>query len=165
MAKCTTDAFVEQLKETFKEIRNKTFDRYQFFNCKEEHNGPLEKFHSRIKQKAALCNWEELEDSLIKSIFVQGMRNPQIQMDLLSEDRDPIGTLKYALARMRGQENQQKMANPNRTTLETNPIGPADVQYIKTKYPTKNRKTTNTQIGTNTRLLEMWIQIYSGQQQ
>ena len=36
------------------------------------------------------------------------MRNAQIQMDLLSEDRDPIGTLQYALARERGQENQQK---------------------------------------------------------
>ena len=38
MSKCTTDAFVEQLKETFKEVRNETFDRYQFFNCKQEHN-------------------------------------------------------------------------------------------------------------------------------
>ena len=48
-------------------------------------------------------------------------------MDLLSEDRDPIGTLQYALAR--GQENEQKMANPKRTKSETNPIGPTDVQY------------------------------------
>ena len=31
MSKCTTDAFVEQLKETFKEVRNETFDRFQFF--------------------------------------------------------------------------------------------------------------------------------------
>ena len=77
MSKCTTDAFVEQLKETFKEVRNETFDRFQFFNCKQEQNESLEKFHSRIKQKAALCNWEVLEDSLVKSIFIQGMRNPQ----------------------------------------------------------------------------------------
>ena len=60
MSKCTIDAFVEQLKETFKEVRNETFDRYQFFNCKQEHNESLEKFHSRKKQKAALCNWQEL---------------------------------------------------------------------------------------------------------
>ena len=103
MSKCTTDAFVEQLKETFKEVRNKTFDRYQFFNCKQEHNEALEKMHSRIKQKAALCNWEDLEDRLVKSIFIQGMRNHQIQMELLSEDWDPIGTLQYDLARKSGQ--------------------------------------------------------------
>ena len=46
MSKCTTDAFIEQFKETFKEVRNETFDRYQVFNCKQERNEPLEKFHS-----------------------------------------------------------------------------------------------------------------------
>ena len=86
MSKYTTDAFVDQLKEPFKE-------------GKQEHNETLEKFHLRTKQKTALCNWEDLEDSLVKSIFIQGMRNPQFQMDLLSEDRDPIGTLQYALDR------------------------------------------------------------------
>ena len=131
MSKCTTDAFVEQLKETFKEVRNETFDRFQFFNCKQEQNESLEKFHSRIIQKAALCNWEALEDSLVKSIFIQGMRNPQIQMDLLSEDRDPIGTLQYALARERGQENQQKMTNTSRSQFELSPQGSSDVQYIR----------------------------------
>ena len=131
MSKCTTDAIVEQLKETFKEVRNETFDRFQFFNCKQEQNESLEKFHSRIKQKAALCNWEALEDSLVKSIFIQGMRNPQIQLDLLSEDRDPIGTLQYALAREKGQENQQKMTNTSRSQFELSPQGSSDVQYIR----------------------------------
>ena len=59
------------------------------------------------------------------------MRNPQIQMDLLSEDRDPIGTLQYALARKRGQETQQKMTNTIRSQFEMNPQGPSDVQYIR----------------------------------
>ena len=67
MSKCTTDAFVEQLKETLKKLRNETFDRYQFFNCKQKHNEPLKKFHARTKQKSALCTWEELEDGLVKS--------------------------------------------------------------------------------------------------
>ena len=98
MSKCTTDEFLEQLKETYKEVRNETFDRYQFFNIKQEQNEPLEKFHSRIKQKAALWNWEEPEDSFLRSIFTQGMRNSQIKMDILSEDSDTIGTLQYALA-------------------------------------------------------------------
>ena len=51
MSKCTKDAFVEQPKETFKEVRSETFDRYQFLNCKQEHNERLDKFHSRTKQK------------------------------------------------------------------------------------------------------------------
>ena len=33
LSKCTTDALVIQLQDTFKEIRNETFDRFQFFRC------------------------------------------------------------------------------------------------------------------------------------
>ena len=36
------------------------------------------------------------------------MRNPQIQMDLLPDYRDPSGPLQYALARERRQENNKK---------------------------------------------------------
>ena len=39
------------------------------------------------------------------------MSNPQIQMDLLSEDRDHLETLHYAIKRERGQENQQRISN------------------------------------------------------
>ena len=35
-----------------KEVKNEIFDRYQFFNCKQEVNEALEKLQSRIKQKA-----------------------------------------------------------------------------------------------------------------
>ena len=89
LSKCKTDALVIQLQDTFKEIRNETFDRFQFFRCTQNPGESLEQFHSRIKQKASLCNWEDFEVSLVKSIFIQGMSNPQIQMDLLSEVRDP----------------------------------------------------------------------------
>ena len=57
LSKCTTDTLVIQLQETFKEIRNETFDRIQFFRCTQNPGESLEQFHSRIKQKAALCNW------------------------------------------------------------------------------------------------------------
>ena len=97
--KCTTDALIEQLKETYTEERNETFDRCQFFEFKQEATEPMEKFNSTIKQKAALSNWDEVEDSLLESMFVQDMLNPQKQMDILSEDTDPIGTLQYALVR------------------------------------------------------------------
>ena len=60
------------------------------------------------KKEASVCNWDHLEESQVKSIFIQGMRNQQIQMDLLSEERTPSETLQYALARERGQESQKK---------------------------------------------------------
>ena len=105
LGKRTIDALVIKLEETFKEIRNGTFDRFQFFRCKQIPGESLEQIHSRIKQKAAFCNWEDIEESLVRSMFIQGMSNQQIQMDLISEDRDPLETLIYALTRERRQEN------------------------------------------------------------
>ena len=37
LEKCTTDALVKQLQDTFKELRNKTSDRFQFFNFSGAH--------------------------------------------------------------------------------------------------------------------------------
>ena len=99
--KCTTDALVEQLKDAFIQTRNETFDRFQFFRCRQKENESLEVFHSRIKKHASVCNWDHLEERLVKSIFIQGRNNQQIQMDLLSEERSPSETLQYALARER----------------------------------------------------------------
>ena len=83
--KCATDALVEQLKEAFKQKRNETFDRFQFFRCRQKDDESLEVFHSRIKKHASVCNWDHLEESLVKSNFIQGLNYQQIQMDLLSE--------------------------------------------------------------------------------
>ena len=69
------------------------------FQLQTKTKGATEKYHSMIKQKTAPCNWEEVEDSLVKSIFIQGMRNPKMQKDWLSEDCNPIRTLQYALVR------------------------------------------------------------------
>ena len=60
-----------------------------------------------------------LRRQLVQSIFIHGMSNPQIQMDLLSEDRDPLETLHYAITKERGQENQQRISN----THAQNPSG------------------------------------------
>ena len=61
------------------------------------------------------------------------MRNQQIQMDLLSEDRTPSETLNYALARERGQANQQKMHNSQSSQSHIHTDNPwfEKIQYIK----------------------------------
>ena len=96
-------------KDTFKEIRKENFDRYLFYNCKQEVSEPLEQIHNKINQKTALCNWAELEDSLVKSILYKTCQISIYRLIYCQEDREPIGTLQYALARKRGQENQQTM--------------------------------------------------------
>ena len=99
-----------ELQETLKEIRNATFDRFQFFRWTQNPGESSEQFHLRMKQKAALCNWENLGDSLLKSFFIQGMANPQIQTDLLSEDKVRLEKLNYALTIESGPVNQQRIS-------------------------------------------------------
>ena len=61
------------------------------------------------------------------------MRNQQIQMNLLSEDRTPSETLNYALARERGQANQQRMHNSQSSQSHIHTDNPwfEKIQYIK----------------------------------
>ena len=61
------------------------------------------------------------------------MRNQQIQMDLLSKDTTPSETLNYALARERGQANQQKMHNSqsSQSLIHTDNPWFEKKQYIK----------------------------------
>ena len=84
-------------------MRNETFDRYQLFNCKQEINEPLEKFHSRNQRIVGKFSQQNIAD--------------------------PIGTLQYALARERGQENQQKMNNNN--NIDTKSTGTTEVHYVR----------------------------------
>ena len=151
LSKCTTDALVIQLQDTFKEIRNETFDRFQFFRWTQNPGESLEKFHSRIKQKAAPCNWEDLEDSLVKSIFIQGIPNPQIQMDLLSEDRDPLETLHYAITRQRGQENQQRIRN----THAQSPSG-SEINLIQRQRQQLQRRCIHPTPSNNNKIPDCW---------
>ena len=114
-----SDALVEQLREAFIQTRNETFDRFQFFRCRQIEGESLEVFHSRINKHTSVCNWDHLEEILVKSIFIKDMNNQQIQMDLLLEERTPTETLQYALARERGQKNQQKLINTNTNPNKT----------------------------------------------
>ena len=63
------------------------------------------------------------------------MRNQQIQTDLLSEDRTPIETLNYALARERGQANQQNVHNSQSSQSHIHTDNPwfEKIQSIKRK--------------------------------
>ena len=63
------------------------------------------------------------------------MSNPQIQMDLLSEDRDPLETLQYAITRERGQENQQQISN----TQALSPSGSGKNLIQKQRQKTQRR--------------------------
>ena len=117
--KCTTYELVHELNITFTIPRNTTFDRFKFFKSMQQSHESLETFYSRITEAVALCKFKDLEEDLVKDLFISNMTNTSIQMDLLSEVRTPQQVLNFAINRERGQANAQE-----KKRIQTTPVGP-----------------------------------------
>ena len=124
--KCTTHEIGHELNVTFIFARNTTFNRFNFFifQINSQPHESLETCYSRIREAGALFKFKELEEDLVKNLFISNMTNTSIHMDLLSEVCTPQQVLNFAINRERGQANQQEILNAHKTT----PVGH--------KYPT-----------------------------
>ena len=92
----------------------------------QSHESP-DTIYSRIREAGALCKFKDLEEDLVKDLFISNMTNTSIQMDLLSEVRTPQQVLNFAINRERGQANQQILrAHTNNTSW-------SQVSYIRNK--------------------------------
>ena len=117
--RCTTNELVHELTLTFTRPRNRTFDRFQCFKSMQQPNESFETFYSRLREQGAHCKFEQLEEDLIKNIFISNMRSSNIQMEPLSETRTPQQALYYAVNRERGLANQQEILRSNNTNWNT----------------------------------------------
>ena len=97
--RCTTNELVDELTLTFTRPRNRTFDRFQCFNTMQQPKEPFKTFYSRLREQGAQCKFEELEEDLIKDMFITNLRNSNTQMELLYETRTPQQALIYAVNR------------------------------------------------------------------
>ena len=79
------------------------------------------------------------------------MSDPQIQMDLLSEDRDPLKTLIYAITRERVQKNQQRISN----THSLNPSG-TGIKLIQRQRQQTQRKSILPTPPTTNKMPDCW---------
>ena len=126
--KCTTHELVHELNITFTIPRNTTFDRFKFFKSMQQSHESLETYYSRIREAGALCKFKDLEEDLVKDLFISNMTNTSILMDLLSEVKTPQQVLNFAINRERGQANQQEIMRAH-----TNNTSWSQVSYIRNK--------------------------------
>ena len=126
--KCTTHELVHELNITFTIPRNTTFDRFKFFKSMQQWHESLETFYSRIREAGVPCKFKDLEEDLVKDLFISNMTNTSIQMDLFSEVRTPQQVLILAINRERGQANQQKILRAH-----TNSASWSQESYIRIK--------------------------------
>ena len=92
--KYTTHELVHELNITFTNLPKNTFDGFRFFKSMQQLHESLETFYSRVREAGALCNFRDLEEDLVKDLFISNMTNTSIQMDLLSE----YCTSKYSIS-------------------------------------------------------------------
>ena len=97
--RCSTNELIYELGIKFTKPRNTIFDRFQLITVQQNSNENLETFFGRQRElgfKAALGN---VEEDLIMDFFIAKMNNTAIQMELLSEVRNPAQVPKFALSR------------------------------------------------------------------
>ena len=160
--KCTTHKLVHELNITFTIPRNTTFDRFKFFKSLQLQHKSLETFYSRIRDAGAMCKFKDLEEDLVKDLFISNMTNTSIQMDLLSEVRTPQQVLNLAINRERGRANQQEILKAHSSNTNW-----PNVSYIRKKHsqltttsPIQRTNTPNTTIRQNTTMLQMRTTIH-----
>ena len=118
-----TDLFYPTLPTYEEEFEGETDDEAR--NREQE---SLETFYSRIREAGALCKFKDLEEELVKDLFISNMTNTSIQMDLLSEVRTPQQVLNFAINRERGQANQQEILKAHSSSTNW-----SQVSYIRNK--------------------------------
>ena len=79
---CTTHKLVHELQ---KKPRNTTNDDFPFSKAMQSPKESLETGYSWLKELGSHCKFENMEENLVKHLFISNMRTLNIQMEFLSE--------------------------------------------------------------------------------
>ena len=89
----------------------------------QQSNESLETFYSRLQEFGSRAKLEQLEENLVKDLFISNMHGSNIQMELLSEVRMPQQMLNYAINREREREREREGKRINKNFAEHTPTG------------------------------------------
>lgn len=76
---------LNSLEQYFKPAKNVIYERYLFGCCKQEEGEPIDCFVTRLREKAATCEYGALRDELIRDKIVIGITNENTRRRLLRE--------------------------------------------------------------------------------
>ena len=105
--------------DSFYPPRNIIFDRYVLFSREQKKGETVEQFYSILKQLAENCDFENLEEVIIRDIFITNMLDDDIQRELLRDTVVPERALSIAVNMEMGQYNQQRISSNNGATGNT----------------------------------------------
>ena len=103
--------FWEFLAIAFVRKTNVTFERHKLLNRKQRDRESLEQFWGALAEMAKKCDITAGEEEWIRDIFINNMKNYDIQRKLLTETLPPRKALNVALIDEKGILNHLKLTN------------------------------------------------------
>ncbi|KAJ8393364.1 hypothetical protein AAFF_G00060860 [Aldrovandia affinis] len=76
---------LDELEKYFKPAKNTIYERYVFGSCKQEEGESIDNFVTRLRERAATCEYGQLKDEMIRDKIVLGVANESIRRRLLRE--------------------------------------------------------------------------------
>ena len=68
--------------------KNTVFERYQFWECKQQEGEAIDQFITELKTRAKSCEFGEQHDSMIRDRIVFGVRDTQLKERMLCESSE-----------------------------------------------------------------------------
>ncbi|KAJ8353117.1 hypothetical protein SKAU_G00206840 [Synaphobranchus kaupii] len=79
------DAILDALEDYFKPTKNVIYERYVFGCCKQETDEPIDGFITRLRERAATCEYRGLRDEMLRDRLVLGISSEGTRRRLLRE--------------------------------------------------------------------------------
>ena len=99
-------------------------------------------FYSRLRELGLHAKLEQLEEDLVKGLFISNMHGSNIQMELISEVRTPQQVLNYAINRERKRERERERKQANQQEIHRAHSNWSTVTYVR---PNKQQNAPTTQ--------------------
>ena len=144
VAELTFGELWAQLDDVFLIKRNRTVDRVAFFSRRQTADETMEHFHATLTAMAAKCYLKDLEQELIRDLFITNIRDLDLQRKFFSKEYDPAKVLEIALAWERGAFDQKKLATM-KAPPAASPLLPGSLDPAPKVDPATGDATTATQ--------------------
>lgn len=84
---------LQKFEEYFIPKKNLTYERYKFFNLHQGANETIEQFVTELRNQAKLCEFANLNDDLIKTMLITGLRDAILREKLLQNQEKTLHTV------------------------------------------------------------------------
>jgi len=83
---------MDKFKERCQPLKNITYDRHVFFTRKQREEETFDEFVTDLKNKASVCEFENLKDGLIRDQIICGIRANDVRKSLLKQSKLSLQT-------------------------------------------------------------------------